>query len=275
MSPLETESMNFVKHDKIRLRKPWYRQRSFIKVLVILILIGVLVYLVLFSSAFRQDQLIIEGNKKIDSAQIRESIQAQLDRRLSASLLWPIGKISSELASQFPYLQEAKIQRDWFHTLRVVITEKQPFLCLESANDLFILDANGLALEKLDECPVDYFILNAPPNSTPLQLGERAVAEEPWSSVVTIYQTLSIFPELDIKSIAFEGLQIIVTMFNSVAGDPDWRIYFDQNMDFRNQLRRLELFLQTRGPAELNQLDYVDLGSHGERVFYSNRKDNP
>lgn len=267
--------MSFVKHDKIRLRKPWYRQRFFIKTLLIFILVGILVYLVLFSSAFRQDQLIIEGNKKIDSMQIRESIQAQLDQRLSASLIWPIGKISSELTNQFPYLQEAKIQRRWFHTLRVIVTEKEPFLCLEYSNHFFVLDANGVALEKLDECPVDYFVINAPLNLIPPQLGEKAIAEEYWSSVVALHQTLSIFPALSIKKVSFEGLQITVTMFNSVAGKPDWRIYFDRNMDFNNQLRRLELFLQTRGAAELDQLDYVDLGSHGERVFYSNRADKP
>lgn len=266
--------MNVVRHKKIRSRKPWYRQKIFIKTLIIFSLLGVLIYLVLFSEAFRQQHLLIEGNQVISQSDIREVVQPWLSQRLSASLVWPIGNISDRLKEDFPYIQEVKIQRRWPNTLLLAIDEKEPFLCLISGQDISLIDQESIVLEKVTYCSSDYTSLTILHETPSMQLGQASVSENLWSIVRDIKETLSLFSDLDISKVEIDNFEVTITMINPEADRPNWYIYLDRNMEIKSQLRRLELFLQTRDMADLSRLDYVDLGSHEERIFYANHPEN-
>jgi len=266
--------MNVVRHKKIRLRKPWYRQKIFIKTLIIFGLSGFLAYLVLFSEAFRQEYLLIEGNQAVSESEIRAAVQPWLSQRLSSSLVWPMGDIGSRLKEKFPYIQEVKLQRRWPNTLLLQIDEREPFLCLTLGQDVFLTDQASIVLEEIADCPSGYTVLSILRQAPSVQLGQASVSEDIWSMVKEIKKTLSLFPSLDMSQIEIDNFRVTIIMVNPEIGHPDWRIFLNRSMEIQGQLRRLELFLQTRGNDDLSRLDYVDLGSHEERVFYANRQEN-
>lgn len=249
---------------KIKSRQPFYRRRFFLWGILAVVLIGGLVYLVFISPVFQRRQLVIEGEKVIDPAEIEGVLLEALERRPSASLAWPIGGLADTLKVSFPYIQEAEIRRQWPDTLIVVLREKAPDFCLVGDEDVFLLDEEGDFLESVESCPSELTRIMA-------ENLDGVLPKEIWSEVQQINQAALLFPKTILREIGIGAFRIELKMSTTHSADHDWSVYLDRMSDLSRQLRRLEIFLRTKDQEELEILDYVDVGGHEERVFYKNR----
>ncbi len=266
--------MKPIRSRKFKSRQPIYRRKGLLKGILIVLLFGVLLYLVLFSSAFRREQLVIEGNNALESREIERVADNFLGQRMVDSLIWPIGNLSLHLKEAFPYIKEATVSRRWFHAIIISLKEKEPAYCLETREGFFVLDKEGVLLEEFEvNCPGQLPIIVFTEGSEHY-FSELPILENTWRQITETRETLLLFPELNLDRIQIGDFRIEVIMDNPVFEQPDWTVYLDRTMELAKQLRRLELFLQTKTLEEISRLDYVDVGGHQERVFYADRPKN-
>lgn len=260
--------MKVIRPSRKKTYYPFYQRKVFWQSLTIFILLIIIIYLILFSRAFERERLTIEGNEIIPSNIIKEISQNFFDRQITDSLIWPINSLKKELKETLPYINEVKIIRKWPHEIIISLVEKTPKFCLEISEDFsFLIDKNAAILETINgKCSSDIIIIKFINSMTEFE----SLKQDYWSVIHEINNALSML-NLKLEELQIEDLRINAMIRNSILEQPSWWIKFNLTFDLQKQLERLKLFLKTRNAEEIESIDYIDLGSHEERIFYVNR----
>lgn len=260
--------MKIIRPSRKKTYYSFYRRKIFWQGLIIFILSVIIIYLILFSRVFKRECLTIEGNEIIPLNMIKEISENFFDKQITDSLIWPVNSLEKELKEMLPYINEVKITRKWPHEIIISLTEKTPKFCLEISEDFsFLLDKNAAILETInDKCSSDIIIIKFINNIIEFE----SLKQDYWPAIYEIDNALFIL-NLKLEELEIEDLRINAMIRNSTPEQPSWWIKFNLIFDLQKQLERLKLFLKTRDAEEIESIDYIDLGSHEERIFYVNR----
>lgn len=114
-----------------------------------------IVYFLFFSSYFKINQIIIEGNKEISTLEIKEKCYDLLSQRkfLIAKndnyFLFNVGELKEELSKDYLF-EELKIEKKYFSTIFINLKEKPHKLFYIIDDNSFLIDENGVVISRLD-----------------------------------------------------------------------------------------------------------------------------
>ena len=115
------------------------------------------------------DQIEIRGNRFVPPDAIVEKFSADLHRSV---LRVPLGERRVALES-LPWVEHADVQRVLPNRIRVEITERTPVAFLREANELSLLDAYGMILERPVEGEFRFPVVSGMGESMPREVRER------------------------------------------------------------------------------------------------------
>ncbi len=266
--------MTTIHRKKRRVHHPFYKRALFRRWLIVFFLLIVLVCLLFFSSLFRCEDILIEGNHVIDGKEIKNFALNVLERNPSLSILWPLNDLAGDLKNNFLYIEEIKISRKWPNAIKIVLKERKMAYCvIMSTGKKILIDQNYFFLEQIENgCPSNLPMIFCSEKQEIILSGGSVFLEEIQKIISGTKETISLFPYLFLTRFEIDKFYV-KAMISDTEFKSNWFIYLNQFNDIYSQIRRLELFLRTKTREELISLDYVDVGSHEERVFYADKND--
>lgn len=119
------------------------------------LLIGLLIALVALLPQFSIQEVRIEGNKKVSDEKILEQMDIALDEHLFFYLsgnVWDFlqlryGEKEDLLLSQFPYIEDAKIQAKFPYAVEVNISERVEIANIDMVDQFAVMDKDGRVLD--------------------------------------------------------------------------------------------------------------------------------
>jgi len=165
---------------------------------------------------------------------------------------------------------ELRIIRQWPDKIIVSLKEREPRFCFPiSQNNFLLLDNNLVELEKIAQaCTSDLIKISILNNG---QLHLLSEIDDIKLDIINIVELLSEFEKFQIMEISINDPQIMLIIANPISNGFPWVIKFNKIFDLQKQLKHLKLFLENKSIDEISLIDYIDLGSHSERIFYANR----
>jgi cell division protein FtsQ len=157
-------------------RKTWPLYRRVLVAGIAALSVGISLYhagnYFLFSPSVmleRADQIEITGGRFVSSAAIAEKFSADMGRSV---VRVPLGERRKILES-LPWVEQASVQRVLPNRIRVEITERTPIAFLRTANELSLVDAHGVILERPVEGEFHFPVVSGVGESMPREVRER------------------------------------------------------------------------------------------------------
>jgi cell division protein FtsQ len=119
----------------------------------------------------RADQIEIQGSRFVARDAIVEKFSADMHRSV---VRVPLGERRKALES-LPWVEQADVQRVLPNRIRLEITERTPIAFLRTANDLSLVDAYGMILERPAEGEFRFPVVSGISESTPRDVREQRV----------------------------------------------------------------------------------------------------
>ena len=117
----------------------------------------------------RADQIEIRGNRFVPPAAIAEKFSADMHRSV---VRVPLGERRKALES-LAWVEHADVQRVLPNRIRVEITERTPVAFLRGANELSLMDVNGVILERPVEGEFRFPVVSGVAESIPRDVREQ------------------------------------------------------------------------------------------------------
>jgi len=244
---------------RIRKKQPFFKKKYFFPTFFGFVFSVLIVYLLVFSSFFQIENIVISGNDKTQKNEILDVIENKIKKTMfsystKSIFLADINEIKKTALNSFPLIDELEIKRSFPKSLNVIVIERLGIavFCNDDEN-CFLLDQEAVIFEPLtgeSELPR----IEKLNNEKQFQLGEQIIEGD---LVLKILKVFSVLTELDIKT---EKALIVSNERINVLTDEDWEIYFNPEKDLNWQLAKLEALLKEHVPLEeRNNLDYVEL----------------
>src|SRR5215472_12461088 len=117
-------------------------------------------------------QIDIQGSRFVPSDVITEKFAADMGRSV---VRVPLSERRRALES-IPWVEQAAVQRVLPNRIRVVITERTPVAFLRSANDLALVDAHGVIVERPAQAEFRFPVVGGISESTPREGREQRMS---------------------------------------------------------------------------------------------------
>lgn len=246
-----------------------FSPRLWFIVFALLVLVGGLIWLTIFSSVCVIKEVVVTGTTSTKAQAIEELVWRQTtDHRLlvlpqSRLLIFNRQQLKDRISNDY-IVETIRIKKKWLHRLVIEITEKNPVLSWYENDRYYILDKEGWMLDSLSapwpDIPVVYN------NNAPSIVAKRLGTEEQnliapaiqLSNLLTGQfsylkpKQVTIPAERDTLVLMLEGSQLI---------------YFNSRSEIIPQLERLDTLLKTELKNRLPSIDYIDL-RFGDKVYY-------
>jgi cell division protein FtsQ len=161
-------------------RKTWPLYRRIVVATTAVLAGGLLVYsaghFLLYSPSVlleRPDQLQIEGSQFVTRDTVVEKFAADMGRSV---IFVPLQKRRAALEA-LPWVEQARVQRLLPGSIRVEIFERTPLAFLRIGNELSLVDANGVILERPVEADFHFPVVSGIGKSTPLAVRAQRMQE--------------------------------------------------------------------------------------------------
>jgi cell division protein FtsQ len=118
------------------------------------------------SPLLRVHNVEVTGASHVDSARVRELASLDGDSMLRLDLAGAERQIA-----YLPLVSEVRIERHWPHTVRIVVTERQPWGYWQAGSVRYVIDAEGVVLA--DDPPAEGAPVIADANPVRLVAGDR------------------------------------------------------------------------------------------------------
>ncbi len=247
------------KPHRIKKKQPFFKKKYFFPTFFGFLFSILAIYLLVFSSFFQIEKIIITGNAKTEKNDILKIIESKIQKTIfsyttKSIFLADINEIKKTASNSFPQIDDLEIKKSFPDSLNVIVIERLGLavFCNNDEN-CFLLDQEAVIFEPLlQESQLPRIEkLN---NEKQFQLGEQIIEED---LVLKILKIFSVLTELNIKA---EKALIVSSDRVNVLTDQGWDIYFDPQKDLNWQLTKLEALLKEYVPLEdKNQLDYIEL----------------
>ena len=130
-----------------RLKRHPESRSPFVKIGVLLaaltvIGLGVAAWLVFYTGVFSIERVVVEGNSQLEDGYVRAKSGIDAYKNLVTA---PSGSISEKLEEE-PWIESARIEKRFFHTVVINITEREPVALLDCNGAGFLIDGTGVAI---------------------------------------------------------------------------------------------------------------------------------
>ncbi|XOB40804.1 MAG: cell division protein FtsQ/DivIB [Candidatus Nealsonbacteria bacterium] len=247
------------KPHRIKKKKPFFKKKYFFPTFFGFVFSILTIYLLIFSSFFQIENIIISGNEKTSKQSILKTIEDKIQKTIffystKSIFLADINEIKKTALNSFPQIGELEIKKSFPKSLNVIVMERLGLAVFCNNNEnCFLLDQKAVIFEPLlQESQLPRIEkLN---NEKQFKLGEQVIEED---LVLKILKIFSVLAELDVKA---KKALIVSTDRINVLTDENWDIYFNPQKDLNWQLAKLEALLKEHVSLEnRNKLDYVEL----------------
>lgn len=152
------------------------RRRTLRAVLALLLaaVVGAAVWLVYFSSVLDTRGVTVSGTRELTADQVVAAAAVPVGRPLVRQDLNAIARRATAL----PQVSSAKVTREWPHTVRVSITEREPLLGIAQPGGFLVADRTGAVFTTKPVLPAGVVEVAADPANRPLlvELGSVVLA---------------------------------------------------------------------------------------------------
>lgn len=249
----------------------------------IILFIGIILYgfyLIFFYSGLQLKNIVISGNNKIKTEDIKNVVLQYSNIKLldfakvkivSGSIfLINENKISENILARFPDVERILTNKKFPQTLIVKVIERAPVgVFCNTENICFQIDGDGIIFDQINAMPNDQFIVSQGDDSIQLFAGEKVVEPNIMSAIIKIKQNLKDNFQIDLKKAT-----ITSPVRLSVTTSQDWNMYFDvsANSDVDSQLTKLNLLFNRELTAdEKSNLRYIDLRPKDRAIVCDNK----
>jgi len=248
------------------------KKGNFFCLLIISILAG-LIYLFFYSPIFNITKIEITGLQNIPRDVLEEKIiKWQLSQRrflifkqdnlFLFSKSWLRKNIENKYA-----LDELKVSKKLFHTLKVNVKEKLPKLIWITNSQYYYLETNGIVSAVADK---EKLIQNLPSvfdaGNNDITVGEVVISDKIVDFIDKLNDKIKQETKIIITNYVFPERKS--TQVNAITNE-GWAIYFEANNDLDSQVINLNEGLAKK-IKDTKNLEYIDLRVEG-RVYYKNK----
>lgn len=114
------------------------------KIFFYFIFLGLLGYVLFFSSWFKVKEVMVEGNSLLSKGMVVESIPTGQN-----IFLFDIGKTRSDLIKKFPEIKSVEIYRGIPNAIKVVILERDGKITWQSGENIYLVSDQGEVVRKI------------------------------------------------------------------------------------------------------------------------------
>ncbi len=267
--------------DELRIKKR--KKVALIALIALFIIVAACVglgYLLFFANLLDVRTIDISGAEIIPSADLKIAAEEWLNggflgiARNKNLLFISAGELASELTAKFPRIDSVEIIKEFPHSLKIMIVERQSagIWCFDSGGrpfgdsqgKCFYFDKNGVAYAEATQSS-GFLILNVVDyRGQAVALGS-AVASEGWTKNIIMARELLLkigvsVAEFSIPSGSFDEFDA------KTAGG--WKILFSNSTDITKQITSLGVLFRDKLPtASRASLQYIDLRIQ-DRIYY-------
>jgi len=242
---------------------------------LILIILGSLIYIFIFSELFKIKNVEISGNEKCPYAEISKIVSSNL----GSIFLYKSEEVNKELKEKYPEINQVKIERKLPDSLIVKIKEREPvaFICKPSLRseikifgekseiDCFYIDKEGIVFEEKTENSLNLPVIIFNSSGFSFVLGREIIDQDYLKKILEINSNL--------KNLAISKFYPVSKNKIKVQTKENWVAYFDPEEDVDWQVEKLNILLKEKFPLkERGNLEYIDL--RFEKI-YTKRLENP
>ncbi|VXC01692.1 cell division protein FtsQ/DivIB [Aeromicrobium sp. 9AM] len=138
--------------DRFAERAAYERRRRLRRVVVAvlaLIVVGALVWIVMFSSVLAVRRVAVDGETTLRESQVRQVADVRIGQPLARV---DLSAIEARVASM-ERIQSVTVSRSWFHAVRITVVERTPVAWLTDAGVIRGLDRYGIDFRTYDKAP--------------------------------------------------------------------------------------------------------------------------
>ena len=247
------------KPHRIKKRKSIFVNRFFWFSILILVIANIFFYFFLFSNYFQVKEIIITGQKKVSTKDLKLIVEKKLEKKLlffrtKSIFLVNLSEIRADILKNFPQVAQIKLQRDFPDALDVIIRERLAVAqwCQERC---FLIDKEGIIFEEISEESNQYLKIKSQNQIFNLNFGKKILESELLTSILEIESKLKENFKIPLEEI----LVVSEKRFNAKTSE-DWQIYFNSKEDLDWQLTKLKTLLEKEIPQERRKdLEYIDV----------------
>ena len=238
-------------------KKRWF----WIFALMTIILIGFF-YTIFLSPIFKIKTVQIFGNEKISA----EDMQTLVWKNITFKNIFMVNTktLKKNLSAGIIGIEDIEIQKEWFNSLRLQVTERKPVAVFCQDNDnknCYQIDKNGVIYEKTDTVNSGYFIVRPFDVSEIKNLGEMAIAKNHMEAMIKIQQNLKDNFQINVRQV-FSSNPLVVTTTEG------WKIYFNPEADIDLQIAKMNALLKNQiSTGARKNLQYIYL-QYKDRAYY-------
>ncbi|HHE45930.1 MAG TPA: FtsQ-type POTRA domain-containing protein [Candidatus Moranbacteria bacterium] len=243
------------------------------------IFLGVVIYILFFSSLMSITKIKISGNKNITQQLLLRQINPQISGKYfqllnkNNFLLVKISRIKKILSSQFVQIRKIEIKKKFPSYLEINIVERVPTLIVCSNNQKYILDENGQVYDKINSLPKKDLIILTDESHRPISLGDYLLDKKYLSYILKIKKIVEEETGLKLKNNFWTP--------SLISGDirtetqTGWKIYFNEQNNLSEEVEMLKAVLNKKiiSVAQRAKLEYIDLRIKN-KVYYKFRGDD-
>lgn len=232
-----------------------------------LIIFGGIFYFCLFSDFFQIKKIIITGEEKVSTEELRLLVEKNLENKIfffktKSILLIDTQKIRKIVLDNFLAIAEVEIKQGFPDGVDVVVIERLGLANWCQEEKCFLIDNEGVIFEEIRQREDLIKIIDRQKINPPI-LREKVIEKANLEQILKIALKL----KEDLK-IPLEEVVIVSEQRLNVKTLEDWEIYFDPKEDLNWQITKLKVVLENKIPLEKRKnLEYIDLRFEKVYIF--------
>ncbi len=256
------QEKKYAKYKKIRKRKSFFKARIFWRALGVIIIVFELIYLFIFSPAFRIKNIKTDGEVRyLDINAFQNEIAAMVGKKSPlnfSSNIFFFKKNSAieNLLDKFPPLKEIKIKKNLPGGISFIVLERSPVANYCLKEECFLVDDGGYLFATSEN---DLVLLKTEKNEA--VIGQTIIEKNLWIKAQLIIKALenNLFIKIKLINVSSEKIE--------VTTDQNWLLVFSPQKSIDWQIQQLGLILEKQIPSDKkHQIEYIDL--RFEKIFY-------
>lgn len=233
--------------------------------------VGAVIWFFYFSPLFNITSISVNGNTKTPVSGIEEIVRNQMADKAflifkqSNLNVFNKGKLVKALVEKY-YFDNLSVDKKWFHTLAINLTEKDYSLVWREGDRYYYLDNTGKVLSEVQPLEIKEKIYPLIENrgETLISEGKASVDEK------TLVYIVAFFEEFRTSHKDFQIERFILdseanTVKVGFLGGPI--VYFNTGSDMKEQIDRLFALINEKLKDNFFNKSYIDL-RYGDRVYY-------
>ncbi|MCL5094281.1 MAG: cell division protein FtsQ/DivIB [Patescibacteria group bacterium] len=222
-------------------------------------LLTVLVYIVIFSPAFKVKKVIISGLEMANSQKLEKKF-------LGKNLIFLRTQAVSENIEGDQKVKELKVEKNYFSgTLRIMVILREPFVILTEKGKRYLVDTDGILFKEIgetEEKSLNLIKINNNLISFSHNLGDELIEQKKLFFLKDLINNFPTKTAETISAISFDNSNDEIT----VLANSNYKIFFDLKRSIDSQIESV-VMIKDETEKSKRKLEYIDLRIE-TRIFY-------